>query len=242
MPKTSYEPVIWPRATGLSWISLELCVWAFVGLWFEHGMLAHVLCKINPFNSEGMCVSSEVCVCVCMFRCTCWRGGGENWGIWQAIVKYDICAGLPSSCSLQGIMGKSVEEGRFLLRLGVPHSGETSCRWYIRWGYLGILRHPQTLPFSFFLARSLCPGFFRTNCQYQTTSQSHFLSKKCIVLLTFALSMFPLAAEIRWFERKDLQTGRKLRAGKANEILRRFAALQTLHFINYFLQPWDVCF
>ncbi len=30
--------------------------------------------------------------------------------------------------------------------------------------------------------------------------------------------MFPWSAEIRRFERKDLQTGRKLRAEKANEI------------------------
>lgn len=146
-----------------------------------------------------------------------------------------MCAGLPSSCTLPGIMGRSVEEGRFLLSLGVPQKRHAAD--IFGGGYLGILVLPRTLPFSFFPARSLCPVFFRTNCQYQTTSQSHFLSKKCIVLLTFALSMFPWAAEIRWFERKDLQTGRKLRAGEASEMSCRFAALQTLDFINYFLQP-----
>ncbi len=62
----SYEHAVWPRAMGLSRIEsrilLELCVWAYAGLWSEFGRFTYLLYKINWLHFEVMCVRLEVCV------------------------------------------------------------------------------------------------------------------------------------------------------------------------------------
>lgn len=106
-------------------------------------------------------------------------------------------------------------------------------------GYLGIT-YPLQPPVLIFLYYSFTAHvIFRTHCQYRTTSRTDFLSKKGIVLKTIARSMFPWATEIRRFERKDLQTERKLRAEKVNEVLQDFTACQTLNLASSSI--WNVC-
>ncbi len=159
-------------------ISLELCVWAYVGLWFKFVKFVYILYGINWLHLEVLCVRLEVCVHLGVRA----EGVGEKTKEFDELLWNMTCAEAFLPFSQQGSMGRNVTEATFILILGLPHSGETSSIDIFGGGYLGILCHLPTLPFSFYLACSLCPWFFRTHCQYQTTSQSNFLSKKCIVL------------------------------------------------------------